>query len=306
MNSTIKITVGGATWELLRDGHRVGASGPYAVKIATECQAAVRRSLQEAAAVDGKPVQFMSVGPVGLSPDSQSAWFTLRWRECTADAWRDFEQAVQRQIEKLLLGPTHAVGSLAWVRHVVGSGAHITQDPTTASVIVTLPAGTSQERAREVDARLHDEGYAHIEYTVRVAPGTWDRITLDGVPMPPVPRGYATVAEVEERRAREAPLVALVANVPEGLDANGWRAAVLAVHEHFPHSSLVGPPGTWAKNSDFGAWLRLALAGSLPMRAASPYAQGLDAYRRGVQPPPARPAPHRRRAPGLPLDSGEG
>lgn len=34
-----------------------------------------------------------------------------------------------------------------------------------------------------------------------------------------------------ERRAREAPLVALVSQVPEGLDATGWRAAVLAYRE---------------------------------------------------------------------------
>jgi hypothetical protein len=96
-----------------------------------------------------------------------------------------------------------------------------------------------------------------------------------------------------ERRAREAPLVALVNAVPDGLDANGWRAAVLAVHEVFPHKALAGPRGAWADGA--GPGLAAAIRGECRVRDDAPYASGIAAYRRAIAPHKA-PPPERKGA----------
>jgi hypothetical protein len=113
-------------------------------------------------------------------------------------------------------------------------------------------------------------------------------------------------AEGLARRAREAPLVALVAAVPEGLDANGWRAAVLAVAEarSIGDLSSVFVDGAMSEATK-------ALSGSRDVGGGEsriyPMARlAVAAYRRAVAPQGPRPAPLRRKAPGLPIDMGEG
>jgi len=119
-----------------------------------------------------------------------------------------------------------------------------------------------------------------------------------------LPRGLATVAPAVlapyfaaiARRHREAPLIALVAAVPEGLDPVGWRAAVLSIHERCPE--VVSHAAMKFK----GAVRRDILANTTPEPCA--VADAIAAYRRAIAPQGPRPPPERRRAPGLPCDDG--
>ena len=94
------------------------------------------------------------------------------------------------------------------------------------------------------------------------------------------------------RRAAEAPLVALVAAVPKGLDPVGWRAAVLAVHEA---SGDRPTPDAWA-DAECEKALRIMVAIGVAADAYSDIEQlALDAYARAVAPQGPRPAPERKR-----------
>jgi hypothetical protein len=95
------------------------------------------------------------------------------------------------------------------------------------------------------------------------------------------------------RCAQEAPLVALANAVPDGLDARGWTAAVLAVWE----GVRLHPPA-----EQLAEWIQ----------DASPRDERTDGsylahseYHRAIAPLGPRPAPYRRKAPGLPLDMGD-
>lgn len=94
------------------------------------------------------------------------------------------------------------------------------------------------------------------------------------------------------RREQEAPLVALVAAVPEGLDPIGWRAAAISTDEAFVRmpADVRPDPGGWGWRlertirgdrvlASEGTWMHAALS------------NGRDAYRRALtrQPPPMRP-----------------
>jgi hypothetical protein len=115
------------------------------------------------------------------------------------------------------------------------------------------------------------------------------------------------------RPAQEAPLVALVAAVPAGLDPAGWRAAVLAANESFaPLRGDIEHAEEWGEKLARG--LASALSGGdedavVQATKARPGSwtavavlKGCRAYARAIAPRGPRPAPFRRRAPGLPLD----
>jgi hypothetical protein len=123
----------------------------------------------------------------------------------------------------------------------------------------------------------------------------------------------------DERRAKEAPLVALVANVPEGLDANGWRAAVLGFTDHpAPVNAFEKVPRLANALREFVTVLAVARAPMADVAEAivdtqpdddmrtGRVLQALHAYARAIAPPGSRPAPFCRKPPGLPLDMGEG
>lgn len=103
------------------------------------------------------------------------------------------------------------------------------------------------------------------------------------------------------RLNREAPLVRLVNEVPEGLDPIGWRAAVLAVAELLRMSESAHTQEFWR------AWPRCvdaietaARTGRLPEREGTAHRAACQ-YLRALTPSP-KVAPFVRRAPGLPLD----
>ena len=109
------------------------------------------------------------------------------------------------------------------------------------------------------------------------------------------------------RREKEAALVALVAAVPEGLDPIGWRAAVLAVHEHH------GRYADRLRGDLFAEWLAFVLregltAGEVDGYHGLGYLEGLDAYQRAITPAPKVDrvrATWKTRGPVLPCDNGE-
>lgn len=125
------------------------------------------------------------------------------------------------------------------------------------------------------------------------------------------------------RRAREAPLVALMNTVPEGLDANGWRAAVLAVNEIGGFNFAADDAGkrlTLTLRAYLGVLATghetaLAIAedvfredcDNVEQRSRSrQVAHPINAYRRAIAPPGPRPKAERRtRALRLVLDHGE-
>lgn len=87
------------------------------------------------------------------------------------------------------------------------------------------------------------------------------------------------------RAKQEAPLVALVNAVPEGLDPIGWRAAVLAVHEHH------GRYADRLRGDLFAGWLAFVLregltAGEVDGYHGLGYLEGLDSYQRAIAPAP--------------------
>lgn len=104
------------------------------------------------------------------------------------------------------------------------------------------------------------------------------------------------------RRAQEAPLVALVNAVPEGLDPIGWRAAVLALHE------CQSRYGSVIQGDHFAAWLMHSLREDMDdCDAGTPYAAGYHGYLRAIT--PAAPVHRERttwktRGPVLAVDDG--
>jgi hypothetical protein len=105
------------------------------------------------------------------------------------------------------------------------------------------------------------------------------------------------------RAKQEAPLVALVAAVPEGLDPIGWRAAVLAVHE------CQSRYGSAIQGDHLAAWLMHSLReGMDDCDAGTSYAYGYHAYLRAIVPAPKVDrvrATWKTRGPVLPCDNGE-
>ena len=106
-----------------------------------------------------------------------------------------------------------------------------------------------------------------------------------------------------KRAKQEAPLAALVAAVPEGLDPIGWRAAVLAVHEC---QSRYGSP---IQGDHFAAWLMHSLREDMDdCDAGTPYAYGYHGYLRAIAPAAKVDrvrATWKTRGPVLPCDNGE-
>jgi hypothetical protein len=101
--------------------------------------------------------------------------------------------------------------------------------------------------------------------------------------------------------------VALVANVPEGLDASGWRAAVLATVEADRESAIRGAASESLRD-DFAETIRTVHRAVTTGQQwiAFRWGTGCAAYARALVPQSPRPAPYRRKSPGLPLDMGEG
>lgn len=108
------------------------------------------------------------------------------------------------------------------------------------------------------------------------------------------------------RRAREAPLVALVNTVPAGLDPIGWRAAVLAVVEVCGLVSLhmmcfrVEDEEEGTANAVEGLSIERQIRVGQVRSLAGKHA--LPAYRRAVSTRGVRVPPHRTASPALPLD----
>lgn len=106
---------------------------------------------------------------------------------------------------------------------------------------------------------------------------------------------WSAKGPTEERRQREAALVALVNAVPDGLNATGWRAAVLAVEERRLTSRALSHHESAA---ELCAKLRIAdiLRLGKIARDEDGFVQhaALDAYQRAIAPHKA-PAPERRR-----------
>lgn len=97
-----------------------------------------------------------------------------------------------------------------------------------------------------------------------------------------------------ERRAREAPLVALVAAVPEGLDPVGWRAAVLQNAER----GIYNMRDPLQSAEFFRSWpnceaaiREVAATGTIRSGFGECARSAANAYRRALtrQPPPMRP-----------------
>jgi hypothetical protein len=112
-----------------------------------------------------------------------------------------------------------------------------------------------------------------------------------------------------ERRAQEAPLVALVANVPEGLDANGWRAGVAALGENTGVGRML-PDGVGAFFMVNGNRIEKHIRAGTTPEPSEPTGVHtvVNAYRRAIALPAPRPKPKRRiggRAVRLVLDMGE-
>lgn len=106
------------------------------------------------------------------------------------------------------------------------------------------------------------------------------------------------------RRAAEAPLVALVSAVPEGLVPRGWTAAVLAAYESYaPLREDVEHPEEWG--AKLGRGLVAAVAGGdeqaivgatgsrLGSWTATAVMKGWAAYLRAIASPGPRPQPER-------------
>ena len=141
--------------------------------------------------------------------------------------------------------------------------------------------------------------------------------------VPPLPAGAAVMMSVrigdgepecaeearnqaEMRRAAEAPLVALVKAVPEGLDPLGWRAAVLGLRERHLSNGL-GAHANAATVAD-AAHLTVMLQrfaaaiarGELVEKAQAAATNSrclamTAAYASAMAPPGPRPAPERKR-----------
>lgn len=149
--------------------------------------------------------------------------------------------------------------------------------PLDIYVRVERQAGSSHNRHdRKREERAADFGgaatIAHPGYPI----ASWSRATPGAI-------------EVFSRHAREASLVALVASVPAGLDANGWRAAVLAYVERTKTTV----------SREFWRDHRTIIMLDIERNDDNANAR---AYRRAVAPPGPRPKPERRKPAGLPVD----
>lgn len=130
--------------------------------------------------------------------------------------------------------------------------------------------------------------------------------------------GATTMLHPESCRVmREAPLVALVNAVPDGLDPNAWRAAVLAFHDcnlmrphpdadsvaTFHRLDVTGLLRAVIEDARTMGWDR-AVAAIHPDSIGYLQRDALAAYRRALT-PPAKVAPERKtRGPVLVCDSG--
>jgi len=112
-------------------------------------------------------------------------------------------------------------------------------------------------------------------------------------PAAPVDDWRHAIAQAKRREA-EAPLVALVATVPEGLDPNGWRAAVLAAYEDVS-GQFSGP----LDSQEFGAHCEAAIRGG----GLDAFADARHAYRRAIAPHKAPPPVRKTRGVSLPCDA---
>lgn len=102
-----------------------------------------------------------------------------------------------------------------------------------------------------------------------------------------------------ERRRRDTPLVALVNAVPEGLDATGWRAAVLAVREEYLDGDA------WTMRAVIEHTATCLRGQGEPVSETT--RRAIAAYRRAIEPhkaPPRQPLTWKRRGPALPVDDG--
>lgn len=144
-------------------------------------------------------------------------------------------------------------------------------------------------------ARVHPTRSAESEETGVVCPacGAKERRQKEG-------SSITTMLHADDcRRVREAPLVALVAAVPEGLDPVGWRAAVLAVDEYWKVRRCdVNTEGT-------SFWLPRVLRGEVQARPSSAVEAGLLAYRRALASSPKVEPERRRGGPVVVVDRGD-
>ncbi len=141
-------------------------------------------------------------------------------------------------------------------------------------------------------------------------PGTYRCLGCDDC----VPHGtpHACGGEEAIRLREEAPLVELVKAVPDGLDPIGWRAAVLGLRErHVLNGRFSATEATVTDAKNLTVMLqRFAadIARGVPVEEAQTATNSrclamTTAYARVIAPRGPRPEPHRRRAPGLPLDA---
>lgn len=84
------------------------------------------------------------------------------------------------------------------------------------------------------------------------------------------------------RRAREAPIVALVNAVPEGLDAIGWRAAVLAAREYWQRHKVLPNWPNAIEAISFTMFVSRSILGTFTPDPTSCVGTSLVAYRRAI------------------------
>jgi hypothetical protein len=180
--------------------------------------------------------------------------------------------------------------------------------PATSRAAVDALYGWFASRTR-CAIRWHGDEFRMLSKCVsrRTLPnGLVERLTVDlqeaeTVPsnppgmMPDPPGGWRSPEQIDRevsergRRNREAPLVALVAAVPEGLDPVGWRAAVLAAAERYPETSGRGS-AQWVRT--VSALLRSG--DHVPPGSLTSVVLAVVAYRRALAPQDPRPVPERK------------
>lgn len=288
--------------------------------------------------IDGKPATVVSMGAIAPKTDG-TCTFNVRWHEvrllhggATVEQWDTVTiggRALPRGASTDRCGKPDPIGRPCNLganhRHDVHDGSYggpyVTADQVRAAVdradaqSLAFLAHVSQSKGPSAD--FLDRGRALGDALAAGLRNGGDTVTIGGHDI--CTGCTATVSsekgyDVEfhepgcsvvhkDRRAAEAPLVALVNAVPEGLDANGWRAAVLAVVDYDP--------------GILRAWSHLGLTEALrsfvigPCYCKDPQGVWLvmrDAYRRAIAPQGPRPKPERKiggRAVRLVLDSGE-
>lgn len=126
---------------------------------------------------------------------------------------------------------------------------------------------------------MNDRAKRVVEFTAQA--GDCIRVTSWSWRMAPPPDPVA------ERRAREAPLVALVAAVPSWADPVAWRAAVLAVDEECtikggPRATTIGD--VWGAGEVAGVRRFAEGLTNRPTRITTPRDVAVDAYARALAP----------------------